>query len=1461
MASAFQALTETTEKTPGFACTELRGAYEQYDGGRLVGTFPGIGRWPSNSAPAKADKYYVHLTLIRDERGRLRRKVKLQRGLFVDVETALLAINGAREAYEGRKSNLTVASGSEPAPALAADTLAPDADAPAPDAGAPAPDADAPLTRGRSWAPRQGTEPAPALAADTLAPDADAPAPDAGAPAPDADAPPPDADSPASPLYKSDAGKWGLRFLKQKNAHHTKGTRTWASKADGAKFDTEEEATAAIVDWWTAEEQYKGNATQCAALARASAEPPVGLASVAFDEDEAAAADPDADAAAAAASDDDALANDARDAARASDDPPVGVAGAAAEGAAVDGGVAAADDASDDDASEDDAADDMLQPPPKPKPLHVFQKPRSVDAGLASKRARSSFSDGNVNAKLVELFDFSREALRVQLAAAAATVERRAMSVDERNEELLPHVDRLSAALCTKMTHTLLVGYDEKKDFSLQFTAGQLKHCEAQCSALHDYLSMIVEYNTGDPGSGGLAHRQCASKAATRTHGAATAATIQKWYNHNYVANEGLLAPRDSGLYKRDTFVEWFVQQSGLVSRFVAALKANLRHMSLQKAADLLIIVLDCDYEDAEDAINDEDSGYDAGDEAAGDGTERDGAPVDGAPADGAPADGAPADGAPGIDDARMDTTAPGPNFDGTPRNGDGDGAPGIDDARMDTTAPGPNFDGTPRNGAPRDDAPRYDAPRDGAARAAARPFERGKGRKRQPENAPKPEWYKLPSSGRAVNMRVFLLNRFGIQWPLSKGGTLRRILAHPAVEAKYVPYTKSYYTDSHEKQVEYRLAFLLRDTVTELLAHKWIQLPLDEALAVIAQHKETNPFAEKDLEPHYFTAHTDAIFGEGGNQYVEFNVNSSAAFESFATAHRLGGNLSVRNFPTGVPRRGVDPKPVIVIGQDEKTYAAFAYPQKAWTVGGVIELRPKTDVPKEMCSGWVSRVMPFGFPLNQLQLDAVNVRRANTSYPSPAGCNVAEARVRLQTKEGVRNPTGLKPALVIDPLVQNAWHRDGMPDEAQYVCAPGARWLSVGKANEGYWTHDHTIVHTVDMIDVFDELYGKYAEEHSWYIGYECQAMFHFDWSSGHGALKVGGLNAKTMAGGYGGAQAMTRDAPVERENGYLGPYDAKMKIDGAEVDCKLRPGETQSGTFNEVSRPPFYDADRAPGTGIRDEARKAPAGAKDYAATKKALEENTDAKLQLAASGWDFDGLNKNFVEAYVRVRTPPPPKKNMAPVPKGLKAALVLEARRLYSESAAVVLVIGEPPAGFDVWTRATESVDESGWLNEAKGLKHYLWERGFWHPSNTQTLDGALDATGAMKGWKAAASLCDFQNEATQLQQLICDLGHQMDKTPKCQPEIAGEGIELDLRCNALQAQRPEILSMQRLRRSERMVWRYKMVYRAFAVGGANPVEHREIERLQCTMKKHRGCDYELRILEGKVVAKVACMGDQ
>ena len=132
-------------------------------------------------------------------------------------------------------------------------------------------------------------------------------------------------------------------------------------------------------------------------------------------------------------------------------------------------------------------------------------------------------------------------------------------------------------------------------------------------------------------------------------------------------------------------------------------------------------------------------------------------------------------------------------------------------------------------------------------------------------------------------------------------------------------------------------------------------------------------------------------------------------------------------------------------------------------------------------------------------------------------------------------------------------------------------------------------------------------------------------------------------------------------------------------------------------------------------------------------------------------------------------------------------------------------------------------------------------------------------------ECARSLVDFQNEVTQLEQLAKGLGHAMDKSPKYHPEIAGEGIELcwgksayefrhntnsgsvkELRSNAMEALGPKVLPLERIRRFERNVWRYKQVYNNYAAGKATTMEHTEIERLQKECKKHRGVAYELRM---------------
>ena len=173
--------------------------------------------------------------------------------------------------------------------------------------------------------------------------------------------------------------------------------------------------------------------------------------------------------------------------------------------------------------------------------------------------------------------------------------------------------------------------------------------------------------------------------------------------------------------------------------------------------------------------------------------------------------------------------------------------------------------------------------------------------------------------------------------------------------------------------------------------------------------------YDEKRLDPYYYKD------PESGDECAEFNVNVSSAFESFVNKHPMGGNLSVRQFQlskadeNGLRKpilREDGRKPIIKIGQDEKLYAAFAYPKLSWTIGGTTFLRPKTEGQKEMVSGFVSRVASMGFPVTQMQLDAINEYRkkeGNDEYPNFEGTDVGAAFMRLKGPDGLCNTSRYK--------------------------------------------------------------------------------------------------------------------------------------------------------------------------------------------------------------------------------------------------------------------------------------------------------------------------------------------------------------------------------------------------------------------------------------------------------------------
>ena len=142
------------------------------------------------------------------------------------------------------------------------------------------------------------------------------------------------------------------------------------------------------------------------------------------------------------------------------------------------------------------------------------------------------------------------------------------------------------------------MGYDDSLDPVEQFTEGQLDYCALQCRTLHAYFQTVMIHNTGKTGTWDL--KQCAEHASVLSCGVVSARTIQSWFNHNYKPNKGRLCPRMSGKYERNAFVDWFVEQSDLLSDFSSALKVNVKEMSFKRAMQILNLVLQQQYEGAD---------------------------------------------------------------------------------------------------------------------------------------------------------------------------------------------------------------------------------------------------------------------------------------------------------------------------------------------------------------------------------------------------------------------------------------------------------------------------------------------------------------------------------------------------------------------------------------------------------------------------------------------------------------------------------------------------------------------------------------------------------------------------------------------------------------------------------------------------------------------------------------------
>lgn len=193
-------------------------------------------------------------------------------------------------------------------------------------------------------------------------------------------------------------------------------------------------------------------------------------------------------------------------------------------------------------------------------------------------------------------------------------------------------------------------------------------------------------------------------------------------------------------------------------------------------------------------------------------------------------------------------------------------------------------------------------------------------------------------------------------------------------------------------------------------------------------------------------------------------------------------------------------------------------------------------------------------------------------------------------------------------------------------------------------------------------------------------------------------------------------------------------------------------------------------------------------------------------------------------------------------------------------------GDPPP-FE-----SPELKEEAYVGKAKGINQVLFERGLLDPTKKYTLDGKNDKHGDPipgTSTKAILAACpDFQNELNLLEQLVADRKHILLSSPKCHPELAGDGVEYgwgqskryyrrkNTGSEKEMAQNQQKLVFEsiapgnipriRLMRYSRVAREYKLVYKSELGGGAE-FSHARIEtkrhaqRLKRKHSDHRSID--------------------
>jgi hypothetical protein len=230
---------------------------------------------------------------------------------------------------------------------------------------------------------------------------------------------------------------------------------------------------------------------------------------------------------------------------------------------------------------------------------------------------------------------------------------------------------------------------------------------------------------------------------------------------------------------------------------------------------------------------------------------------------------------------------------------------------------------------------------------------------------------------------------------------------------------------------------------------------------------------------------------------------------------------------------------------------------------------------------------------------------------------------------------------------------------------------------------------------------------------------VFLFDHSNGHDRMQPDGLNMRKVNKMFGGQQPRMRSSLLN-DKSCFGPYHSE--------EYELQPGHTQSMVFAPTDVGPFY---------LLPAQRE-----------KRKLDEKTGKmvtkllpKTRLVEMLKDMNILN-----------------------PVGNLKHLQAQCKAL------------------DLPITGTEEKIREGWVGKPKGSLQILYERGWVDPDKWKkyTDKGRLDEMGILMEQTSLNLLMqkqsDFATELTLLQFYGSKMGAIVDRTPKCHPELAGEGIE-------------------------------------------------------------------------------------